>query len=245
MQCTSHNCWLRYVPRRSTTSWNKERWIKLKEQAKQHLHDCFYSFCRFPSSTSRNQDFLFSQLFFYIFLWTRITRDGTTKIFTLNRGGMWPTQNQERFLKIWKQLRTLKTRCLWIFFEFLRSAPNGPKTPMWKISSPFYCKKLSQNRAPSEKLCPFYRRYLKLWFSESTTWQIGWRRLGQSFHILQHRATAEQSFSAIEQPRAKHPWCMQQGYRQMKSRRAAMQGENTRRLATYLGFARREFTQGG
>jgi len=55
----------------------------------------------------------------------------------------------------------------------------------------------------------------------------------------------EQSFSVIEQPRAKYPWCMQHGYRQMKSRRAAMQGENTRRLATYLGLARREFTQGG
>ena len=107
------------------------------------------------------------------------------------------------------------------FFEFLRSAPNG------------------------EKLCPFYRRYLKLWFSESTTWQIGCRRLGQSFPMLQHRTTTEQSFLAIEQPRVKHPWCMQQGFRQMKSRRAAMQGENTRRLATYLGLARREFTQGG
>ena len=107
------------------------------------------------------------------------------------------------------------------------------------------CKKLSQNGASSEKLCPFYQRYLKLWFSESTTWQIGCRRLGQSFPILQHRTTTEQSFSAIEQPRAKRPWCMQQGYRQMKSRRAAMQGENTRRLATYLGLARREFTQGG
>ena len=118
---------------------------------------------------------------------------------------------------------------------------------MCKISSPFCCKKLSQNGAPSEKLCPFYRRNLKLWFSDSTTWQIGCRRLGQSFPILQHRTTTEQSFSAIEQSRAKRPWCMQhqQGYRQMKSRRAAMQGENTRRLATYLGLARREFTQGG
>ena len=152
---------------------------------------------------------------------------------------MWPTQNQECFLKVWKQLRTLKTQCLWIFFEFLRSAPNL----MCKISSPFCCKQLSQNGAPSEKLCPFYRRYLKLWFSESTTWQIGWRRLGQSFPILQHRTMAEQSFSAIEQTRAKRPWCMQQGYRQMKSRRVVMQGENTRRIATYLGLARREFTQ--
>ena len=47
----------------------------------------------------------------------------------------------------------------------------------------------------------------------------------QSFPILQHRTTAEQNLSAIEQPRAKRPWCMHQGYRQMKSRRAAMQGK--------------------
>ena len=34
-------------------------------------------------------------------------------------------------------------------------------------------------------------------------------------------------------------------YRQMKSRKAAMQDEKTRRFATYLGLARREFTQSG
>jgi len=78
-----------------------------------------------------------------------------------------------------------------------------------------------------------------------TNWQKAQRRLGQSFPILQHRTMAEQSFSAIEQPRAKRPWCMQQGYRQMKTRRTAMQGENTRRLATYLGLVRREFKRGG
>ena len=32
---------------------------------------------------------------------------------------------------------------------------------------------------------------------------------------------------------------------QDEPRGAAMQGEGTRRLATYLGLARREFTQGG
>jgi len=79
----------------------------------------------------------------------------------------------------------------------------------------------------------------------ATNWLKARRRLGKSFPILQCRTTAEQSFSASEQPRAKRPWCMQQGYRQMNSRRAAMQGEHTRRLATYLELARREFTQGG
>ena len=33
--------------------------------------------------------------------------------------------------------------------------------------------------------------------------------------------------------------------RQMKSKRASMQGEITRRLATYLGLALQEVTQGG
>ena len=32
------------------------------------------------------------------------------KKFSLNRGGMWYTENQESFLKIRKQLRSLKTR---------------------------------------------------------------------------------------------------------------------------------------
>ena len=150
----------------------------------------FILFADFPPALVGIKISYFVNYFFYIFLSTRITRDGSTKNFTLNRGEMWPTQNQERFLIIWKQLRTLKTQCLWIFFEFLRSAPNGKAFYlMCKISSPFCCKKLSQNGAPSEKLCPFYRRNLKLWFSDSTTWQIGWRRLGQSFPILQHWTT--------------------------------------------------------
>ena len=37
---------------------------------------------------------------FYIFLRTDVTQAPTTKFFTLNRGGIWPTQHQERFLKI-------------------------------------------------------------------------------------------------------------------------------------------------
>ena len=51
----------------------------------------------------------FFQLFFYIFLRTDVTQAPTTKICTLNRGGMWSTENQEHFLKIRKQLQSLKT----------------------------------------------------------------------------------------------------------------------------------------
>ena len=39
----------------------------------------------------------FLNYFFYIFLQTDVTQAPTTKICTLNRGGMWPTENQERF----------------------------------------------------------------------------------------------------------------------------------------------------
>ena len=39
-----------------------------------------------------------------------------------NRGGMWPTQNQERFLKTTSESQN----SMFVnFFEFLRSAPNG------------------------------------------------------------------------------------------------------------------------
>ena len=39
----------------------------------------------------------FFNYFFYIFLQIDVTQAPTTKIYTLNRGGMWPTENQERF----------------------------------------------------------------------------------------------------------------------------------------------------
>jgi transposase InsO family protein len=44
-----------------------------------------------------------------------------------------------------------------------------------RMKSGIYCKNLSSNGAPSEKLCPFYGRYLKLWFSRA---QIGRNRSG-------------------------------------------------------------------
>jgi hypothetical protein len=43
------------------------------------------------------------------------------------------------------------------------------------MESGICCKILSSNGAPSEKLCPFYGRYLKLWFSKA---QIGRNRSG-------------------------------------------------------------------
>ena len=60
----------------------------------------FILFADFPLVLVGIKISYFVNYFFYIFISTRITRDGSTKIFTLNRGGVWPTQNQERFLKI-------------------------------------------------------------------------------------------------------------------------------------------------
>jgi hypothetical protein len=60
----------------------------------------FILFADFPPALVGIKISYFVNYFFYIFLSTRITRDGSTKNFTLNRGEMWPTQNQERFLII-------------------------------------------------------------------------------------------------------------------------------------------------
>ena len=51
----------------------------------------------------------FFNYFFIFFFRADVTQTPTTKICTLNRGGMWPTENQERFLKTGKQVRSPKT----------------------------------------------------------------------------------------------------------------------------------------
>ena len=112
-------------PRCSTTSWNKERWIKLKEQAKQHSMHLFLIFS--PKNLQDQQEsrfLIFSTIFLY-FLRTDVTQAPTTKFCTLNRGGMWPTENQEHFLKIGKQVRAPKLPLSDFFFKILRSVPNG------------------------------------------------------------------------------------------------------------------------
>ena len=149
----------------------------------------FILFADFPPALVGIKISYFVNYFFYIFLSTRITRDGSTKNFTLNRGEMWPTQNQERFLIIWKQLRTLKTQCLWIFFEFrhLSAVKNWAKT---------------EHRAKSYAC-----------FTEGNS-SYGFERHNLADKTAAARAklpwtpaheTAEQSISA----RAKYPWYMQ------------------------------------
>jgi hypothetical protein len=48
---------------------------------------------------------------------------------------------------------------------------------------PSSCKNFSQNGEPSEKLCLFYGRYLKLCFFEDTTRQID-QQLGHKFSLV-------------------------------------------------------------
>jgi hypothetical protein len=102
-----------------------------------------------------------------------------------------------------------------------------PTLSVWtlpQMESRIFCKKLSSVGAPSEKLCPVYSRYLKLHFWEAQLGRKIQRRLGQGFPIICNRYLPDDE----------------------TMRGTVMQGKkNTRRLATYLGLARREFTQGG
>jgi hypothetical protein len=69
---------------------------------------------------------------------------------------LWPREIHKGSLKF---LKTLKQFFNYLpdFFEFF------DRTKQAEIE----LKKVSSNRAPSEKLCPFYERYLKLWFSKA------------------------------------------------------------------------------
>jgi len=47
--------------------------------------------------------------YFFLFFRTHVKQAPNKKICTLNKGGMWSTKNQARFLKIRKQLQSFKT----------------------------------------------------------------------------------------------------------------------------------------
>lgn len=110
-----------------------------------------------------------------------------------------------------------------IFFDFFENS-HRPKVGVGRpvMESRSCCKNLSQNGAPSEKLCPFYWRYLKLWFWRGTNRQIARRRLGQDF-----------------------PGICSDRMRKMNTRGAAMQGDehkaarNLSRACTARVHARR------
>jgi len=73
-----------------------------------------------------------------------------------------------------------------IFFEFFEIGLTAKRVNrMCNFSLPSSCKNFSQNGEPSEKLCLFYGRYLKLcFFFEGTTRQIDQQRLGHNFSLV-------------------------------------------------------------
>ena len=143
-------------PRRSTTSWNKERWIKLKEQAKQHSMHLFLIFFPKTSKTSRNQDFLFFSTIFLYFSPNRCNTSSNHKNLHLKQRWDVAYRKSGAFLKNWKITWKPQNSFLVTWHERLQTARCFYR--MHKISSSLCCKKLSQNGAPSEKLCLFYRR---------------------------------------------------------------------------------------
>jgi len=73
---------------------------KTQRTSKEHPMQWFLFFSLiFPLGLVGIHFFIFLKYFCCIFLQTGITQDGTTKIFTLNRGGMWSTEKQARLLK--------------------------------------------------------------------------------------------------------------------------------------------------
>jgi hypothetical protein len=92
--------------------WGKER----TEQANNPDFSFFLNFSLiFPKGTSRYQTFFFVfSLFFYIFLWTRITKDATTTIGTYNWGGMLSIEIHH---VLWKACKNFDN-CFLYFPEF-------------------------------------------------------------------------------------------------------------------------------
>jgi hypothetical protein len=71
-------------------------------------------------------------------------------------------------------------------------------------------KKIHLNPSYELKVMPILRKDLRVSVFKEKTKQNTSAQLGQSFPILQHRNTAQQSFSVSEQPRTNISWCMQQ-----------------------------------
>ena len=114
---------------------NKGRSKELMEQAAQVSPF-------FQKALIGNELFYFFHYFLYTFLWTRITKDATTKIGTYNGGGMWSTEIQH---VLWKTCKNFDNFFLY-FSDFFGnfdetkqgkaqfgSAPNGVKKLLKKF----------------------------------------------------------------------------------------------------------------
>ena len=76
---------------------------------------------------------------------------------------MWSTENQEVLWKACENFDGFFSLFSWIFLTIL-SKPNRPKVSLagLRMVSTSSCKNFRFFGHPSEKLCPFYGRYLKL-----------------------------------------------------------------------------------
>ena len=115
---------------------DKGRSKELIEQANSPDFSFFPEFFSriFPKGTSRKQTFLFFYYFLYTFLWTRITKDATTKIGTYNWGGMWSIEIQHVLWKACKNFDNFFSIFSRIFLAILMK-PNKVKRvwvgPKW------------------------------------------------------------------------------------------------------------------
>jgi hypothetical protein len=106
------------MSRRSATRWKQRTIERTHRTSKQPRFSFFLNFSLiFPINTSRNQTFLFFTIF-YIFLWTRIKKDVTTKIGTYNWGGMGSTEIQHVLWKACKNFDNLFSLFSWFFWQF-------------------------------------------------------------------------------------------------------------------------------
>ena len=105
-------------PRHSTTSWNKERWIKLKEQAKQHSMHLFLIFS--PKNLQDQQEsrfLIFSTIFLY-FSPNRCNTSSNHKNLHLKQRWDVVYRNSGAFLKNWKITWKPQNSFFLNFFEF-------------------------------------------------------------------------------------------------------------------------------
>ena len=105
-------------PRCSTTSWNKERWINLKEQAKQHSMHLFLIF--FPEKPPGlvGIKISFFQLFFLYFYPNRCNTSSNHKNLHLKQRCDVAYRKLGAFLKNWKITWKPQNSFFPIFFEF-------------------------------------------------------------------------------------------------------------------------------
>ena len=184
----------------------------------------FNLFPKKSSRTSRNQDFLFFQLFFYIFFPNRCNTSSNHKNLHLKQRWDVVYRKQEHFLKIGKQLRSLKTASFWFFFKILRSAPNGKVILLCVQNFVFFLlQKIEPKQSTERKVMPVLPKVTRVMVLRGHNLAVKPVAARAKLPWTTTHETAEQSVS----PRASIPGICSNRYRQIKTRRAAMQGETT------------------